>query len=242
MSLSTTVILTRSLLFIANIILVMLGLFILVTGLWIVFDPLHFHMVVIQDIKEEVKKKIEEFASDFTQEGGRFWGPFLTAIGLVMIFVSGSGCLGAKRESRNLLWIYSAMMTLVLVSEIVLLVCLTKYQQNMKTFLAKPVEYHTKYMEKMLAMIDTKYYQDLNISGVKYQTVIDDILLQAKGSSDVGEMVIYILKFSSGFTFILLLLGLINVVIIANYFERFIGTSLNTYSTVPMVETVSPNV
>merc|ERR1719312_360963 len=212
MSLSTTVIITRSLLFIANIILVMLGLFILVTGLWIVFDPLHFHMVVIQGIKEEVKKKIEEFASDFTQEGGRFWGPFLTAIGLVMIFVSGSGCLGAKRESRNLLWIYSAMMTLVLVSEIVLLVCLTKYQQ------------------------------DLNISGVKYQTVIDDILLQARGSSDVGEMVIYILKFSSGFTFILLLLGLINVVIIANYFERFIGTSLNTYSTVPMVETVSPNV
>ena len=151
------------------------------------------------------------------------------------ICVSGSGCIGAKRESRNLLLIYCAMMTLVLVSEIVLLICLTKYQQNMNTFLAKPVEYHTNYMQMMLAMIDTEYYQDSDISGEKYRTVIDDILLQAKGSSDVGEMVIYILKFTCGFSFSLLLLGLCNVFIIANYFERF-GTCFNSYTSVPLIE------
>merc|ERR1712025_337805 len=105
----------------------------------------------------------------------------------------------------------------------------------MNTFLAKPVEYHTKYMQRMLAMIDTEYYKDSDMSGEKYRTVIDDILLQAKGSSDVGEMVIYILKFTCGFSFSLLLLGLCNVFIIANYFERF-GTFFNTYTSVPLIE------
>ena len=135
----------------------------------------------------------------------------MTAIGLVMIFVSGSGCLGAKRESRNLLLTYCAMMTLVLVSEVVLLVCLTKHQQNMTTFLAKPAEYHTKYIEFMLAKVDV----DLDL---KYKTVIDEFLLQAKGSSEVGVMVVSIMTFSCGFTFVLLILGLVNVFLVANYF------------------------
>ena len=42
-------------------------MFVLVTGFWIVFDPSNFHMIVVQDMKEDIKQKIEEFASDFTQ-------------------------------------------------------------------------------------------------------------------------------------------------------------------------------
>merc|ERR1711892_1117001 len=138
-------------------------------------------------MKEEIKQKIEEFASDFTQEGGRFWGPFLTAIGLVMIFVSGSGFLGAKRESRNLLFTYSAMMTLVLVSEVVLLVCLKNYQQNMQNFLDKPAGYRTRYMKMMLAnaRIDTDFSEDLMNSKFIYKNVIEDILIQARDSTDI---------------------------------------------------------
>ena len=157
-----------------------------------------------------------------------------------MIFVSGSGCLGAKRESRNLLLTYSAMMTLVLVSEVVLLVCLTKYQQNMKNFLDKPVEYHTRYMEIMLARIDTNFYEELISSDLKYKTVIQEILLQAKGSSDIGQKVLSVLEFSCGFTFSLLVLGLVNIFLIANYFERFQNRSM-LYTNVPLEEMVSLN-
>ena len=158
-----------------------------------------------------------------------------------MIFVSGSGCLGAKRESRNLLLTYTAMMTLVLVSEVVLLVCLNKYQQNMATFLAKPAEYHNKYMEIMLARVDNNFYEDLMSSELRYKTVMDEILLQARGSSHVGEKVLLVLEFCCGLTFCLLLLGILNILLIANYFERFCRNRSNCYTSVPLVEMVSLN-
>ena len=67
MPLSTTVNILRSLLCLANFFLVLVGVFVLVTGLWIVFDPSHFHQILVQDITEDIRRKIEEFASDFTQ-------------------------------------------------------------------------------------------------------------------------------------------------------------------------------
>ena len=67
MPLSTTITILRSLLCLANFFLVLVGLFVLVTGFWIVFDPSNFHIIVVQDMKEDIKQKIEEFASDFTQ-------------------------------------------------------------------------------------------------------------------------------------------------------------------------------
>ena len=99
----------------------------------------------------------------------------------------------------------------------------------MTTFLAKPAEYHTKYIEFMLAKVDV----DLDL---KYKTVIDEFLLQAKGSSEVGVMVVSIMTFSCGFTFVLLILGLVNVFLIANYFERFCRKRSNQYTNVPLVE------
>ena len=57
----------RSLLCLANIFLILVGIFIFVTGLWIVFDPKNFHQMVVQDISKETKRKIEEFARDFTK-------------------------------------------------------------------------------------------------------------------------------------------------------------------------------
>ena len=158
-----------------------------------------------------------------------------------MIFVSGSGCLGAKRESRNLLLTYTAMMTLVLVSEVVLLVFLNKYPQNMATFLPKPAEYHNKYMEMMLARVDNNFYEDLISSELRYKTVMEEILPQARGSSHVGEKVLLVLKFCYGFTFSLLVLGLLNILLIANYFERFLRDRSNCYTNVPLVEMVSLN-
>jgi hypothetical protein len=152
-----------------------------------------------------------------------------------MIFVSGSGCLGAKRESRNLLLAYTAMMALVLVSEVVLMFCLNKHQQNMATFLAKPAEYHKKYMEIMLGWVDNNFYEDLMSSELTYTTVMS----QARESSDIGEKVLLVLEFSCAFTFCLLVLGLLNILLIANYFERFRRDQSNCYTNVPLVEVVS---
>ena len=132
-------------------------------------------------------------------------------------------------------------MTLVLVSEVVLLVCLNKYQQNMATFLAKPAEYKNKYMEIMLARVDNNFYEDLMSSELRYKTVMDEILLQARRSSHVGERVLLVLEFCCGFTFSLIVLGLLNILLIANYFERFHRDRSNCYTNVPLVEMVSLN-
>ena len=160
-----------------------------------------------------------------------------------MIFVSGSGFLGAKRESRNLLFTYSAMMTLVLVSEVVLLVCLKNYQQNMQNFLDKPAGYRTRYMKMMLAnaRIDTDFSEDLMNSKFIYKNVIEDILIQARDSTDIGDKVLYVLEFSCGFTFSLLLLSLVNILLIANYFEQFQRNRSRIYTNVSLVEITSQN-